>query len=184
MSQKHYPISSTAWDLSTCKYWSRRVQRFRRRCIYKKMHHSTFDLGLNMTQMITQYPLHYVIYTTAKFYFATSHDLGGDAFTSKYNIWPLTLSHETLPSTLLHHMTCAPVNFEVATANCLWKDAFTSKMHYLTFIWYLAQYSLQHMTLKFGFASAKNVWEKCIYKKYIIWVSGQGRTKQEPEKTV
>ena len=54
---------------------------------------------------IAQYPLHHVTYSTTKFEVATSNRLGGDTFTRKYIIWPLTLtlrsrSHEMLPSTL------------------------------------------------------------------------------------
>ena len=65
----------------------------------------TFDLGVNVTQNVAQYPLHYVTYSATKFEVATSNRLGGDTITRKYNIWPLTLtlgsrSHEMLPSTL------------------------------------------------------------------------------------
>ena len=44
-------------------------------------------------------------FSATKFEVATSKGLGGDAFTRKFNIWPLTLtlgsrSHKMLPSTL------------------------------------------------------------------------------------
>ena len=42
------------------------VQRFRRRCIYKKKQYLTFDLDLR-AQNIAQYTLHHVTYTQANF---------------------------------------------------------------------------------------------------------------------
>ena len=47
------------------------VQRFTRRCIYKKIHILTFDLG----------PLHHVTYLGTKFEVPLSNGLRGDAFT-------------------------------------------------------------------------------------------------------
>ena len=49
-----------------------------RRCIYKKIHYLTFDLdlGVKVTQNVTQYPLHHVIYAPTKFEVATSNGLG------------------------------------------------------------------------------------------------------------
>ena len=49
-----------------------------RRCSYKKIHYLTFDLGVKVTQNITQYPLHHVIYAPTKFEVATSNGLGED----------------------------------------------------------------------------------------------------------
>ena len=51
-----------------------------RRCIYKKIHYSTFDLdlGVKVTRNVTQYPLHHVIYAHTKFQVATSNGLGED----------------------------------------------------------------------------------------------------------
>ena len=66
------------WLLSGCC-----VQRFRRRCINRKMHYLTFDLGVKVTQNVAQYPLRHVTYRAAKFEAATSNGLGGDAFTRK-----------------------------------------------------------------------------------------------------
>ena len=45
-------------------------------------------LGFKVTQNAAQYPLSNVIYSGAKFIFATSNALGGDAFTpiSRYNV--------------------------------------------------------------------------------------------------
>ena len=40
-----------------------------------------FDLGVKFRQNVTQYPLHHVTYSGAKFEVATSNGLGGDAFT-------------------------------------------------------------------------------------------------------
>ena len=54
-----------------------------RRCVYKKIHHLTFDLDLKVkvTQNVTQYPLHHVIYASTKFEVARSKGLGGDTIT-------------------------------------------------------------------------------------------------------
>ena len=54
-----------------------------RRCIYKKIHYLTFDLvlGVKVTQNVTQYPLHYVIYAPTKFQVAMSNGLGEDTIT-------------------------------------------------------------------------------------------------------
>ena len=54
-----------------------------RRCVYKKIHYLTFDLelGVKVTQNVTQYPLHHVIYASTKFEVATSNGLGGDTIT-------------------------------------------------------------------------------------------------------
>ena len=58
-----------------------------RRCIYKKIHYLTFDLDLwvkakvKVTQNVTQYPLHHVIYAPTKFEVATSNGLGEDTIT-------------------------------------------------------------------------------------------------------
>ena len=52
--------------------------QFKRRYIYKKIHYLTFDLWLKVTQNILQYPLHHVIYASAKFEVATSNCLEED----------------------------------------------------------------------------------------------------------
>ena len=49
-----------------------------RRCIYKKIHYLTFDLGVKVTRNVTQYPLHHVIYAPTKFEVAMSNGLGED----------------------------------------------------------------------------------------------------------
>ena len=57
-------------------------------------------LVVKVTWSFTQYPLHHVSYVSEV---ATFNGLGEDAFTRKYNIWPLTLlsrSNVLLPSTL------------------------------------------------------------------------------------
>ena len=48
-----------------------------RRCIYKKIQYLSFDLdlGVKVTQNVTQYPLHHMIYAFTKFEVATSNDL-------------------------------------------------------------------------------------------------------------
>ena len=54
-----------------------------RRCIYKEIHYLTFDLdlGVKVTQNVTQYPLHHMIYPPTKFEVATSNGLGEDTIT-------------------------------------------------------------------------------------------------------
>ena len=46
-----------------------------------KIHYLTFDLGVKVTQNVTQYPLHHVIYAPTKFQVATSNGLGEDTIT-------------------------------------------------------------------------------------------------------
>ena len=58
------------------------------------------------------------------------HGLGGDAFTRKNIISPLTLilgqeQTRNFAQYLLHHMTYAPAKFEVAMPNGLGRNAFT-----------------------------------------------------------
>ena len=55
-------------------------------CVYKKIHYLTYDLGVKVTQNVTQYPRHHVTYAQAKFEVATSKSLRGDAFTRKHII--------------------------------------------------------------------------------------------------
>ena len=99
------PVRSTSCDLFSYNVWSCYVYPFRRRYIYKKIHFLTLDLRVKVTQNIAQYPLHYVTYSATKIVVAMSSRLGGDTFTRKYIIWPLTLtfgsrSHKMLSSTL------------------------------------------------------------------------------------
>ena len=44
------------------------------------------DLGANVTRNVAQYPLHHVTYEPTEFEVITSKDLGGEAFTRKFNI--------------------------------------------------------------------------------------------------
>ena len=48
------------------------------RYIYKKIHYLAFylDLGVKVTQNVTQYPLYHVTYSATKFEVATSSGLG------------------------------------------------------------------------------------------------------------
>ena len=128
LSQGHTKCSSvpsTSCDLCTCIVWSYYVERFGRRCIYKKIHYVTFDLdiGVKVTQNVAQYSLHHVIYAATPFEVATSNGLGGDTFTSKYILWPwpcvalvvkVTRNVALYP---LHHVTYAAVNVWVATSH-------------------------------------------------------------------
>ena len=97
------PVTSTSCDLCTCIVWSGYVQRLGRRCIYKKIHYMTFDLGVKVMQNIAQYPLHHVSYAATKFEVATSKRLRGDTFTRKslFDLWPWLLSQG--------HRKCYPV---------------------------------------------------------------------------
>ena len=63
------------------------------------------DIQVKVTRNVAQCPLHYVTYAPTEFELTTSKVLGGEAFTRKLNIRPLTLSlgprsHKMLPSTL------------------------------------------------------------------------------------
>ena len=69
------PVPSTSCELGTLKVISCYVKQFRRRCIYKKIHYLSFDLGVKVTRNIAQYPLHNVIYAYAKFEVAKSNGL-------------------------------------------------------------------------------------------------------------
>ena len=104
---KWCPVPSTSCDLCTYRVWSYYVKSFGRGSVYKKIQYLTFDLdlGVKVTQIVAQYPLHHVTYPATKFEVHRSNRLGGDAFTRKYIIWSLTLtlgsrSHKMLPSTL------------------------------------------------------------------------------------
>ena len=60
------------------------------------------DLRVKVTWNVAQSTLHYVTYAPTEFEVTTSKALGGEAFTRKFNIWPLTLtlgsrSHECCP---------------------------------------------------------------------------------------
>ena len=63
------------------------------------------DLQVKVTLNVAQCPLHHVTYAPTEFEVTMSKALGGEAFTRKFNICPLTLtlgsrSHKMLPSTL------------------------------------------------------------------------------------
>ena len=89
---KYSSVPSTSWELCTCIVWSCYVQRFGRRCIYKKIHYtaSDHDLGFKVTQNVAKYPLHHVTYAITNFEVATSNGLEGDTFTQKYIYTNLT----------------------------------------------------------------------------------------------
>ena len=92
-------LLSTSCDQCTCKFWSCYIQRFRRRCIYKKIHYLTFDPRSHEMLCSTLYIMWPI--QLQKFEVATSIGLG-DAFTRQYIIWPLALT--------LGHMKCCPVS--------------------------------------------------------------------------
>ena len=76
-----------------------------------------------------------VTYAPAKFEFATSIGLGGDAFTRKYIISPLTLTlnqghTQKVAQYPLHHRTNAPAKFEVAMCKGLGVNAFIENTLY------------------------------------------------------
>ena len=65
----------------------------------------SLNLQVKVTLYVAQCPLHHVTYAPTEFEVTTSKALGGEAFTRKFNIWPLTLtlgsrSLKMLPSTL------------------------------------------------------------------------------------
>ena len=99
--RKCCPVPSSSFNLYTCNVWPCYVEKFRWRCIHKKIHYLTLNLDLcvKITRNVTQYPLHYVTYAPTQFEVATSKCLGGNSFTGKYIIRPLALT--SLPSTSL-----------------------------------------------------------------------------------
>ena len=107
-----YSIANTRFlsNQSICNVWLCYVQGFRRRCIYKKVHHFTFDIDFRSgtTQNVAQYPLHHMTYAPSKFEVAMSNGLGGNAFTRNtwFDLNPRSRSHEALPSTLCDLCTC------------------------------------------------------------------------------
>ena len=101
------------------------------------MHYLTFDLDLpvKVTQNVAQYPLH-VTYSGTKFEVATSNSLGGDAFTRKYFICPLTLSSRSqkyVAQYALLDWTYSGTIFGVAMRNSLGRVCIYKKIHYFTF---------------------------------------------------
>ena len=63
------------------------------------------DLRFKVTGNVAQCPLHHMTFAPTDFEVTTSKGLGGEVFTRKFNIWPLTWtlgsrSHKMLPSTL------------------------------------------------------------------------------------
>ena len=69
-------------------------------------------------------------YAFAQFEVAMSSGVGGDPFTRKFIIWPLTLTlgvkvTENVAHYPLHHVTYATAKYEVAISNGLGGDAFT-----------------------------------------------------------
>ena len=116
-------------------------------------------LRVKVTRNVAQYPLHHVTYLATKFAVATSKGLGWDAFTWKFNIWPLTLtlgSHEMLPSTRLPSPSCDLFSYKVLSCYVepFRRRYIYKKIHYLTFVLDLGvkitrnvtQYSLHHVT--------------------------------------
>ena len=75
-------------------------------------------------------PTFYLTKASAKFEVATSNNLGGEAFTRKYIISPLTLTlgqehSQNIVQYPLHHMNYSPAKFEIAMSNSLGGNAFT-----------------------------------------------------------
>ena len=129
-----------------------------RRYIYKKIHYLIFDLdlGVKVTQNVAQYPLHYVTFSATKFEVAASKGFGGEAFTRKFNIWPLTLGQGhtkcwPVPSTSCDLFSCKVWSSYVKPFRRRYNY---KKIQYLTFDLDLgvkvkqnvAQYPLHHVT--------------------------------------
>ena len=84
------------------------------------------DLQVKVTQKVAQCPLHHVTCAPTEFEVTTSKALEGEAFTRKYNSWPLTWVKVTqnVAQYPLHHVTYPTTKFEVAN---LLGDIFTRK---------------------------------------------------------
>ena len=78
---KSCPVPSTLCNICTCEVCSCYVQQFRVICIYKKINNLTFDLEVKVTQNVAQYPLHHVLYASAKFEAAMYNGLREDTIT-------------------------------------------------------------------------------------------------------
>ena len=87
------------------------------------------DIGVKVTQNITQYPLHHVSYSDTKFEAATSNGLGGDVFTKIHNlIFDLDLRVKVTRNFAqypLLYVTLSGTKFEDAKSNGL--GSFTRK---------------------------------------------------------
>ena len=176
-SQKCCPVPSSSCDLCTSKVSCCYIPwLLRRRCIYKKIHYLTLTLGshkmlpstleimwpmhqqslillhpkvkenmhlqentlfdldvrVKVIRNVAQCPLHHVTYTSTEFEVTTSITLGGEAFTRKFNIWPLTLtlgprSHENVAQDPLHHVTYPATKFELLRQTVLEEIHFKEK---------------------------------------------------------
>ena len=63
-------------------------------------------IWVKVTQNASQCPLHHVTNAPTEFEVTMSKALGGEAFTRKFNIWPLTLTlgQENVAQYPLHHV--------------------------------------------------------------------------------
>ena len=115
-----------------------------------------FNLQVKVTLNVAQCPLHHVTHAPTEFEVTTSKALG-EAFTRKFNIWPLTLtlgsrSHKIWSLTLTQDTKCCPVPSTLY-------DLFSNK------VWS---------------CYVKRFRRRCIYKKiqYLtLDLGGQGHTK-------
>ena len=73
-----------------CKVWSCYVQRFRRRCIYKKVHYFTFDLDLRSRTNTKRYPVSSTSYDlcTCKVWSCYVQWFRRKCIYKKYLMWP------------------------------------------------------------------------------------------------
>ena len=85
------------------------------------------DLRFKVTRNVAQCPLHHVTYASTEFEVTTSKALGGEAFTRKFNIWPLPLtlgsrSQEKLPSTIYIMWPIQLQSLKLLPQNCRTKQ--------------------------------------------------------------
>ena len=165
----------TLCDLCIYTIWSYYLKRFGRRCIHKKIQYLTFDTKC------CKVPLHHVAYSATKFEVATSNRLGGDIFTRKYIIWPLTLgsrSHE-IAQYPLHHVTYSATKFKDARSNGLDGDTLTRNLTdgktdpKVKVTRNVAHYPLHHVyysATKIEVAIGNCLGGDAFTRKYIIWL--------------
>ena len=98
-------------------------------CYIKAKHQKSNKTSVDGTPSQIHVPAFYLTKASVKFEVATSNCLGGDAFTRKYIVSPLTMTlgqgqTQNVAQFPLNHMTYAPAKFEVALSKGLGENAF------------------------------------------------------------
>ena len=116
------PVSSTSYDLCTCKVWSCYVQRFRRKCIDKK--YLIWPL-VEVTWSIALYIMWPMYLQGLKLQRPAVNEMHLQENISFFPDPGVKVTWDVAQYPL-HHVTYAPAEFDVATSHG-WEDAFTPK---------------------------------------------------------